>query len=842
MKKKPSLSLLTLKSSRINDIMSKLTISIGILSPLTHHRPPFTPPHRRTNNNKQAPLILLALLLLASVLLSLAFSFNTLLDKDPWGNTAAFTRNPCKNKQPSTSTAFLQAWGSSNTTDRLSLLNFPYILPPQQEQEQKQQNEEAYMLFKLGLLLSWDFNRLPPNQALLAFQHCSQAGGDGGGGGGGGGNNNNKNTAATAMCYWGQAYSLGPYLNAVPGTGEEPWPIFSPQMMQQAHEAATTAYQLAQQTLHDAVAEEQQEEDSSIYKKKKKTTLRQQLQQQVAYTKAAVDRYDPTTHSPPPSRHAAETEYARTMEAIGEEYADPTAYALAAEAWLNVVPWDFDVDDDKGVGGGGSGGRSFYFNNSNSNKLRKEVVKAVELINKALNIYPDHPLALHLGVHIAEIGDAETKEKEDSGEIATLTNTLTKSSNTPSWGEMCADRLYNLHPRMGHLQHMPSHVYIRVGRWHDAVKVNIHGAYVADVENTLGHGGSGYGGSHIIINNNNNNMYTKSGDGSSNCLNAYLPEHNLQMLVFAASMSGEYEALKHWAGDKMYHLREEVGEEAAWPGRERTYLMLEHVRRGMWEEVMMTRGAKRYERGPGAVPGGFEYAQGVWHFGRCMAAAGQAAANDDGSDGSSSVVKSFLRQAKKEKQKLDEIAASMPPDIHTMPGRGVGIYSPGYNDLMKIMQLVADARLATLKKEENYEEEEGGRKMTKMTKMNKMMTSREERWAAAAMLLEEAVKVEEAQGYTEPPRLVGAPTRHCWGYSLLQSGSNSIAVVEKAVEVYEEGLRRYPGDGWALLGLGQALKKVRGREKESIAALDAADEAFKYADIKPKTSCPSFSL
>jgi tetratricopeptide (TPR) repeat protein len=691
------------------------------------------------------------------------------------------------------------------------------------------------MLFKLGLLLSWDFNRLPPNQALLAFQHCSQAAA------GGGGSSNSSNTAAAAMCYWGQAYSLGPYLNAVPGTGEEPWPIFSPQMMQQAHEAATTAYRLAQQALHDAVAEEQkeeEEEDSSIYKKKKNTTLRQQLQQQVAYTKAAVDRYNPTTHSPPPSRNAAETEYGQSMESIGDAYADPTAYALAAEAWLNIVPWDFDFDDDKSVGGG-SGGRSYYNNNSNSNKLRKEVVKAVELINKALYIYPEHPLALHLGVHIAEIGDAETKEKEDSRDTTTITNTLTKSSNATSWGEMCADRLYNLHPRMGHLQHMPSHVYIRVGRWHDAVKVNIHGAYVADVENTLGDGGSGYGGNGSSVtnnNNNNSNMYTKSGDRSSNCLNAYLPEHNLQMLVFAASMSGEYEVLKHWADDKMYHLREEVGEEAAWPGRERTYLMLEHVRRGMWEEVMMTRGPKWYERGPGAAPGGFEYAQGVWHFGRCMATAGQAVADDDGS---SSVVQSLLRQAKKERQKLDEIAASLPPDIHTTPGRGVGIYSPGYNDLMKIMQLVADARLATLKKEEDKEEEEGGRKMNQMIQM---MTSRKERWAAAAILLEEAVKVEEAQGYTEPPRLVGAPTRHCWGYALLQSGSNSITVVEKAVEVYEEGLRRYPGDGWALLGLGQALKKVRGREKESIAALDAADEAFKYADIKPKISCPSLSL
>lgn len=61
---------------------------------------------------------------------------------------------------------------------------------------------------------------------------------------------------------------------------------------------------------------------------------------------------------------------------------DATALALAAEAWMNLVPWDF-VD----AGGG----------------LRPEAAAAEALLRRALRLHPTNELALHLLVHMSEV-------------------------------------------------------------------------------------------------------------------------------------------------------------------------------------------------------------------------------------------------------------------------------------------------------------------------------------------------------------------------------------------------------------------------------------------------------
>ena len=42
----------------------------------------------------------------------------------------------------------------------------------------------------------------------------------------------------------------------------------------------------------------------------------------------------------------------------------------------------------------------------------------------------------------------------------------------PTETEAAADRLGDLVPVAGHLVHMPSHIYLRLGRYHDAVITN----------------------------------------------------------------------------------------------------------------------------------------------------------------------------------------------------------------------------------------------------------------------------------------------------------------------------------------------------------------------------------
>ncbi len=71
--------------------------------------------------------------------------------------------------------------------------------------------------------------------------------------------------------------------------------------------------------------------------------------------------------------------------------------------------------------------------------------------------------------------------------------------------------------RFGHLLHMPSHLFVRLGRYADAAAANV-AALAAD--RAL----------------------------SDACQAPYEPEHNAQMLVWAANMAGQARARAAWMG------------------------------------------------------------------------------------------------------------------------------------------------------------------------------------------------------------------------------------------------------------------------------------------------------
>jgi hypothetical protein len=74
--------------------------------------------------------------------------------------------------------------------------------------------------------------------------------------------------------------------------------------------------------------------------------------------------------------------------------------------------------------------------------------RIVELLDRALRLAPDHPGALHYRIH------------------------LYGESREPATALDSAQRLAAVAPGVGHLVHMPSHIYLRVGRYHDAVLAN----------------------------------------------------------------------------------------------------------------------------------------------------------------------------------------------------------------------------------------------------------------------------------------------------------------------------------------------------------------------------------
>ena len=88
---------------------------------------------------------------------------------------------------------------------------------------------------------------------------------------------------------------------------------------------------------------------------------------------------------------------------------------------------------------------------------------------------------------------------------------MCRSASTAGRAEPSADRLTGdgpWSPSQGHLIHMASHTFVRLGRYHDGVLSNVR-AFQADL------------------------------DDSEQSRRPYLPEHNLEMLLYAATSGGE---------------------------------------------------------------------------------------------------------------------------------------------------------------------------------------------------------------------------------------------------------------------------------------------------------------
>ncbi len=97
-------------------------------------------------------------------------------------------------------------------------------------------------------------------------------------------------------------------------------------------------------------------------------------------------------------------------------------------------------------------------------------------------------------------------------------------------------------------------------------------------------------------------------------------------------------------------------------------------------------------------------------------------------------------------------------------------------------------------------------------------------------LLRESVKRDEALRYDEPWGWM-EPVSHALGALLLEQGR-----VAEATAVYRRDLELHPGNGWALHGLAECLR--RSGEAAEAAAVEARyKEAWSEADIAIKASC-----
>eukprot|EP01089_Gocevia_fonbrunei_P019943 TRINITY_DN7228_c0_g4_i1.p1 TRINITY_DN7228_c0_g4~~TRINITY_DN7228_c0_g4_i1.p1 ORF type:complete len:577 (-),score=112.77 TRINITY_DN7228_c0_g4_i1:593-2323(-) len=126
--------------------------------------------------------------------------------------------------------------------------------------------------------------------------------------------------------------------------------------------------------------------------------------------------------------------YMGAMEKVVEAFPDDAhVQTLYAASIMNTMPWNYWENDG----------------NPAPNTLKGKAA-----LERAMDLNPDHPGAHHYYIHMVELPK-------------------------PDLAIPSADKLGSLMPAAGHIVHMPSHIYIRVGRYADAVKVN-QAAILAD--------------------------------------------------------------------------------------------------------------------------------------------------------------------------------------------------------------------------------------------------------------------------------------------------------------------------------------------------------------------------
>ena len=99
----------------------------------------------------------------------------------------------------------------------------------------------------------------------------------------------------------------------------------------------------------------------------------------------------------------------------------------------------------------------------------------------------------------------------------------------------------------------------------------------------------------------------------------------------------------------------------------------------------------------------------------------------------------------------------------------------------------------------------------------------QEQWDEAASLLTEAVAIEKTLHYGEPPQYL-QPVRHTLGAVYLKAG-----MAAEAEAVYRADLKRWPANGWSLLGLARALE-MQGKTEDAEMARAEFDAVWADAD------------
>ncbi len=253
-----------------------------------------------------------------------------------------------------------------------------------------------------------------------------------------------------------------------------------------------------------------------------------------AYIEALAPRF---STDPEADRAELDAAYARAMGGVSARFPDDDdAATLHAASRMETQPWAYWMPDGS---------------------PKPATTLALEALEAVLDRSPDHPGAIHYYIHLVE------------------------ASPNPDRAVPHAERLASLMPGAGHIVHMPSHIYIRVGRYDDASDSNVK-AVAAD------------------------ERYLTQCHAQGLYPNEYYP-HNMHFLWAASTMEGRSDLAIRSAGDvtgKSCCVGSMLSAEDL-----ASTALLALVRFGRWEDVLnQPRPADEAH-----------YALALWHHARALA-------------------------------------------------------------------------------------------------------------------------------------------------------------------------------------------------------------------------------
>ncbi|HBX37986.1 MAG TPA: hypothetical protein DEG76_12125, partial [Pseudohongiella sp.] len=339
---------------------------------------------------------------------------------------------------------------------------------------------------------------------------------------------------------------------------------------------------------------------------------------------------------------------------------------------------------------------------------------------------PRHPGLTHLHIHLLE------------------------ASFEPQAAEASADRLESLTPMIGHMVHMPGHIYMRLGRYNDSIATNQRSLQADE--------------------------FLQQAWG-----NRSLPRNGTYFLS-ATNHGGHARMFIHWAGLLQGNFERATSVSAPMAAM----VDIEALNRGSGLRApvahwMTLKAFGRYDdllalQNPAPEQ---PYLAGMLHWVQGSA----HAANGDLAQAQQALT--ALQSIRQSAAGLDTMRAS----VNTA------------EDLLAIAEHMLAGEIA----------------------------SAQEDFAAAVGHFEQAVALQDALRYMEPPDWLQS-TRLFLGQALINAGQ-----AEQAVSVFERDLLLLNNNGWALQGLAQALLLL-GRHEEATAVQQRQAMAWADADVELTTA------